>query len=126
MKCTAILLSGLLLQNVMFISRVVARGQSDKEVTRMLKLKARIIEHRSDGKLVTIQLRNKTKIKGYIQEASEDNFVIKEAETAMTKTIAYGEVAEVKSKGKGLSTFQKVAIGWLTLGLILTLLGANR
>lgn len=75
---------------------------------------------------MTIKLRNKTNIKGYIQQAGDDDFVIKEADTGMTKTIAYGEVSAMKSKGKGLSTFQKLAIGWLSLGLIITLLGVIR
>ena len=63
---------------------------------------------------VEVKLRNKTKLKGYVSEASEDSFVIVDEKTGTTSTVNYAQVKQVK--GKNLSTAAEIAIG---VGVIL-------
>jgi hypothetical protein len=63
---------------------------------------------------VEVKLRNKTKLKGYVSEASEDSFVIVDEKTGTTSTVSYAQVKQVK--GKNLSTAAEIAIG---VGVIL-------
>ena len=59
---------------------------------------------------VEVRLRNGNKLKGYIKEAGDDNFVVFDKKAAMTQTVKYEEVDQLK--GKSLSTGAKVAIGF--------------
>jgi hypothetical protein len=63
---------------------------------------------------VEVKLRNKTKLKGYVSEASEDSFVIVDEKTGTTSTVSYAQVKQVK--GKNLSTAAEIALG---VGVIL-------
>ncbi len=62
---------------------------------------------------VTVKLRDKTKLAGYISEAREESFVVTNLRTSEATTVAYADVKKVK--GHNLSTGAKVAIG---VGLI--------
>ncbi|HEY3131927.1 MAG TPA: hypothetical protein VGL91_20900 [Acidobacteriota bacterium] len=57
---------------------------------------------------VTVKLRNNTKVKGFIYQSGENDFVVVD-KTGEKRTIAYSDVARVE--GKNLSTGTKVAIG---------------
>ena len=57
---------------------------------------------------VSLKLRDKTKVAGYIQEASAESFVVADANTGATTTVPYPNVTQVK--GNNLSTGAKVAI----------------
>ncbi len=58
---------------------------------------------------VTVKLRDKTKLAGYISEAREESFVVTDLKTSEATTVAYADVKKVK--GHNLSTGAKVAIG---------------
>ena len=58
---------------------------------------------------VTVKLRDKTKLAGYISEAREESFVVTNLKTSEATTVAYADVKKVK--GHNLSTGAKVAIG---------------
>jgi hypothetical protein len=98
--------------------------QEDKETRRVAKIKEEIVR-RSTGekKLVRVRLLDGREIKGYIAQAGEDTFLMTDEKTGLSTSIAYAEVKQIR--GKGLSTFQKVAIGWVAAGLLLTIVGAN-
>ena len=69
---------------------------------------------------IEVKLRDKTKIKGYISEAGEDNFVVIDAKTGAALTVAYPQVKQVK--GHNLSTGVKIAIAAaIVVGLIIIL-----
>jgi hypothetical protein len=68
------------------------------------------------GARVEIKLRNKTKLKGYVQEIAEDHFVVMDDRTGSATTIAYPQVKQVK--GNNLSTGAKIAITVVIMGII--------
>jgi hypothetical protein len=65
---------------------------------------------------IEVKLRDKTKIKGYVQEIAEDHFVVVDERTGATTTIAYTQVKQVK--GNNLSTGAKFAIFVLIMGVL--------
>ena len=57
---------------------------------------------------VEVKLQNKTKLTGYVTEATADSFVITD-KTGTTTTVSYNDVQQVR--GHNLSTGAKIAIG---------------
>ena len=73
-------------------------------------MKARIVQLGvGEESYVTVKLRDKTKLAGYISEAREESFVVTDLGTSEATTVAYADVKKVK--GHNLSTGAKVAIG---------------
>ncbi|HEU4872479.1 MAG TPA: hypothetical protein VFT44_05210, partial [Pyrinomonadaceae bacterium] len=67
---------------------------------------------------VTVKLKDKTKLKGYISSASSDSFSLSDSKTGQVRTLAYSDVAEVKKQG-GLSLAAKIGIGvGVTVGVL--------
>lgn len=60
---------------------------------------------------VTVKLKDKTKLKGYISETSNDSFTLADSKTGQTRTLNYQDVAEVKKQG-GMSLAAKIGIGF--------------
>jgi len=58
----------------------------------------------------TVRLNNGTKLKGYVSQANEDDFVLRDGKTDAPTTIRYADVAKVDSN-KGHSMARNVAIG---------------
>ena len=58
----------------------------------------------------TIRLKNGTKVKGYIAQVQEDDFVIRDRKTDAPTTIRYVDVLKVE-ENRGHSTARNVAIG---------------
>ncbi|MBL8188073.1 MAG: hypothetical protein JNK38_08700 [Acidobacteria bacterium] len=58
---------------------------------------------------IEVKLRDKTKLKGYISQISDESFVVADAKTGTTTEVPYPNVASVT--GKNLSTGAKIAIG---------------
>ena len=96
--------------------RLTYAGSREEKATRFAeKVKEGI------GKLGTgpearieVKLRDKTKLKGYVNEAREDSFVIVDEKTGATSTVTYAQVKQVK--GNNLSRGAEIAIG---VGVIL-------
>ena len=62
---------------------------------------------------VELELRDKTKVKGYVSEANENDFVVVDPNTKTSTTVAYPQVR--KAKGNNLSGGVKIA---LTLAVV--------
>ena len=58
----------------------------------------------------TIRLKNGTKVKGYIAQVQDDDFVIRDRKTDAPTTIRYADVLKVE-ENRGHSTARNVAIG---------------
>ena len=58
----------------------------------------------------TIRLKDGSKTKGYIAQAGEDNFVIRDRKTDAPTTIRYADVAKIE-ENRGHSTARNIAIG---------------
>ena len=87
-----------------------ARSKAEKQARFAEKVKAGV-EKLGVGEetYVTVKLRDKTKLAGYISEAREESFVVTNLKTSEATTVAYADVKKVK--GHNLSTGAKVAIG---------------
>jgi hypothetical protein len=58
---------------------------------------------------ITVKLRDKIKLSGYISRAEADFFVVADANTGAATEVPYTDVTQVK--GHNLSTGAKIAIG---------------
>ncbi len=74
------------------------------------QLKQRIVKFGVGEKArVTIKLKSGAKLKGYIYQAGEVDFIVRDMKTDSPTTVAYSDVEQIK--GKNLSTGAKIAIG---------------
>ena len=87
-----------------------ARSKAEKQARFAERVKAGIVQLGvGEESYVTVKLRDKTKLAGYISEAREESFVVTDLRTSEAATVAYADVKKVK--GHNLSTGAKVAIG---------------
>ncbi len=87
-----------------------AGAREDKEARFAQKVKEGISKlGTGEDARIEVKLRDKTKLKGYVTEASEDGFVIVDAKTSATSKVTYSQVKQVK--GNNLSTAAEIAIG---------------
>lgn len=110
-----------LLLNVMAVNSAAAAGSNEeKEVRFAEKVKAGIAKLGTGTEArVTVKLKNKTKLKGYIGEANADNFTVIDANGVATEVL-YPNVKQVK--GNNLSknvTLTLVLVGILAVTVIL-------
>ena len=75
------------------------------------KIKASVAKRGTGARAkVTVKLKDQSKLKGYISNASDDAFTLSDAKTGQARTLAYTDVAEVKKQG-GMSLAAKIGIG---------------
>lgn len=87
---------------------VARAGQSDPAAQ---KVKADVAKRGTGPKAkVTVKLKDNTKLKGYISDASNDSFTLADAKSGQMRTLAYQDVTDVKKPG-GLSWPAKIGIG---------------
>ncbi len=87
-----------------------ARSKAEKQARFAERVKAGIVRLGvGEESYVTVKLRDKTKLAGYISEAREESFVVTDLRTSEATTVAYADVKKVK--GHNLSTGAKIAIG---------------
>lgn len=93
---------------------------SAKEAKFAAKVKAGIAKLGTGPEArIELKLRDKTKLKGYVSEASEDNFVVVDEKTGAATQVLYPQVKKVK--GHNLSTGAVIGVG-VTLAIIVTLI----
>jgi hypothetical protein len=103
------LLASLLLLST--IALPVVAKQGDTQATSVEKIKAKVAKLGVGSKAkATVYLKQGTKIKGYIAQAGEDEFVLRDRKTDAPTTIHYTDVAKVESN-RGHSTARNLAIG---------------
>ena len=106
-KICSVVLAALFLQAS--AAPALARSAAERESKRVETVRAKL------GKLgtgrdarVRVELRDKTRLEGYVSEAGPESFVVVNKAGAAT-TVAYPQVA--RAKGHNLSTGAKIAIG---------------
>ena len=106
-RICSIALAGLLLQAA--AAPAFAKTNPEKESRRVEKVRAQLAKL-GTGKdaRVRVELRDKTRLEGYVSEAGADTFVVTN-KAGVATTVAYPQV--VKAKGHNLSTGAKIAIG---------------
>ena len=94
--------------NSLLIQDVAWASQRDAAAE---KVKASVAKRGTGPKAkVTVKLKDQTKLKGYIANASDDSFTVSDTKTGQARTLAYTDVAEVKKQG-GMSLAAKIGIG---------------
>ena len=101
-----------LLASLLLISTLalpVAAKQGDTPTVESIKIKIAKLGVGSKAK-ATAYLKNGTKIKGYIAQAGDDEFVLRDRKTDAATTIRYVDVAKVESN-RGHSTARNLGLG---------------
>ena len=116
-KICSVMLAALLLQ--VAAAPALAKTAAEKESKRVEMVRAKL-DKLGAGKdaRVKLELRDKTRLEGYISEAGPESFVVVN-KAGIATTVAYPQV--VKAKGNNLSTGAKIAIG-IGIGAGVTLL----
>ena len=105
---------------------VFAQTQDSKSAKLTQKIKTKVAKYGTGEKAkVKVELRNQTKIKGYISAIDDDTFTVTDRKTGAATKIDYANTKKVMS-GNGLSTAAKIGIAVgiaVPLTIILTLFG---
>ena len=95
-----------------------ASFQGEKEAQETAEAKARIAKLGTLAE-VEVKLRDKTKLKGYVQQIADDHFVISDSRSNATTNVAYAQVKKVKQvKDHHLSDVKMTGIA---VGVLLVL-----
>jgi hypothetical protein len=103
------LLSGLLLLGLAPLTAYAAGGGMAQASPETIKSQIAKLGVGAKAK-TTIRLTNGTKIKGYIAQVGEDDFVIRDRKTDTPTTVRYADVTKVE-RNSGHSMARNVAIG---------------
>jgi hypothetical protein len=116
-KLCSVVISALLLQAAAVPA--LAGTKAEKEAKRAEKVRTQLAKlgTGTDAR-VKLELRDKTKLEGYVSEAGADSFAVTDA-AGKTTAVQYGDVK--KARGNNLSTGAKIAIG-IGIGVGVTLL----
>jgi len=108
-RIVTMVVAGLLVQAIC-VQPISAASKEEKLAQRTEKVRAGILKIGvgTDAR-VAIKLRDNVKLAGYISETKDDSFVITDMKSRAARTVAYGDVAQVK--GQNLGTGAKIAIG---------------
>ena len=102
-----------LLASVLFVALISTPvvAQNNSAGTSLDKVKAKVAKIGVGEKAkATVFLKDGTKKKGYIGQAGDNNFVIRDRKTDAPTTINYSDVTKVESN-RGHSTARNLAIG---------------
>ena len=92
-------------------TKPAATSQADPQAATVERVKIKIAKLGLGAKAkATIRLKDGTKTKGYITEAGDETFVIRDRKTDAPTTIRYENVAKVE-ENRGHSTARNIAIG---------------
>ncbi len=87
-----------------------ASFQGEREAQETAEAKARIVKLGTLAE-VEVKLRDKTRLKGYVQQIADDHFVISDSRSNATTNVTYAEVKKVKQvKDHDLSDIKLTAI----------------
>lgn len=103
---TCLLASALLLAT---ISLPVAAQQANAQTVETIRIKIAKLGVGEKAK-ATVTLKDGTKSKGYVAQAGDDDFVLRDRKTDAPTTIRYTDVAKVESN-KGHSTARNIGLG---------------
>ena len=113
-------LSLVLIYVLVFTAAPVLAGSSpDKQAQTGEQIKAKVARLGVGKKArARIRLKNGTKLKGYIEQAGENEFVLKDTDTNAPVQLLYTDVARVEDNG-GRSLVKNIAIGTGIVGGIM-------
>ena len=102
-------LAGLLLLSTLALPVVAKQGDTQTMSVENIKTKVAKLGVGEKAK-ATVFLKNGTKVKGYVAQVGNDDFVLRDRKTDAATTIRYADVAKV-DRNRGHSTARNLAIG---------------
>lgn len=98
--------------------------QKDNQVPTVEAVQSKVARLGTGAKAkATIKLKNGTKVKGYVAQVSDEDFVMRDRKTDAPTTIRYADVLKVEDN-KGHSTARNIAIGVAVgVGAVLAVIG---
>ncbi|CAN5758741.1 hypothetical protein BH20ACI4_BH20ACI4_23930 [soil metagenome] len=121
MKKILALMLAVLLTQTLFVNQTFA-GTKEEKFTGKVKTEIAKLGTGTDAK-IKVKLKDGTKIKGYVMEAGEDQFVVMNTKTGQAVPVAYPQVGQVK--GNNLSSGVAIAIGVAAAIIFLIILGSS-
>jgi hypothetical protein len=115
----AIMLVGMLLVTAFGFQHVRAQGANDQQAAEKIRAKVQKIGVGGNAK-VEVKLRDRTQLRGYINNADQDSFTVFDKMTGASKTVAYAETSSVKKAGGGLSAKTWIILGAAAVGAAVT------
>jgi hypothetical protein len=104
---------------IITITSATARPGASQDISQKVKEGIAKIGTGKDTK-VTVERKNKAVVKGFVYEAGEKSFVVRDEVTDKSTDISYSDVKKIE--GKNITTGQKMSIGKkITLVAIITL-----
>lgn len=93
------------------------KSKADKEARHAEKVRAGIQRLGTGPKArVRVELRDKTRLGGYVSGAGADSFTVTDEKTGSATNVEYGQVS--KLLGRDMSTGKKIAIGVGIAGVV--------
>ena len=123
-KYLVVALVALLLQPFTGLHAVAsAKTQAENEAQLLERVKVKVARLGVGEKArVTVRFKDGTKLKGYISQAKDSEFIVRDRKTDAPSVVLYRDVARVDSN-RGHSTARNVALGTVIgAGSILTIL----
>ena len=120
MKKTLTLILALLLMQTVFVHQTFAETKEEK-FTVKVKTEIAKLGTGTDAK-IKVKLKDGTKIKGYLMEAGEDQFIVMNSKTGQAVPVAYPQVGQVKANN--LSSRVVIAIG-VAAAILFIIIAAN-
>ena len=106
------------------VSQPALAKQSGGQVPTVEAVKSKLARLGTGAKAkATIKLKNGTKVKGYVAQTGDEEFVMRDRKTDAPTTIRYADVLKVE-ENKGHSTARNIGIGVAVgVGVVLTIIG---
>lgn len=114
----------LLLQSFAGLPAVVAakkQAENGAQLSEQVKVKVARLGVGESAR-ITVRFKDGTKLKGYIAQAKDSEFIVRDRKTDAPSTVLYRDVARIESN-RGHSTARNVALGTaIGVGTVLTIL----
>jgi hypothetical protein len=121
-RILSVALIGLLLNFVCYASAAASSNRKEIEFAERVKAAVAKLGTGLEAR-VEVRLRDKTKLKGYIREASEDSFIVVDDKTGTAVQVPYAQVKQVKGNNRltgetigrvvGMAIVAAIVIHWL-------------
>jgi hypothetical protein len=127
-KYLSFALVALLLQSFVGIpaaaaATLVVKTQAERDTQTLEAVKVKVARLGvGERARITVKFKDGTKLKGYISQAKDEEFIVRDRKTDAPSVVLYRDVARVESN-RGHSTARNVAIGTtIGVGSVLTVL----
>ncbi len=109
-----------LLVTALFREVASAATQADKEAKQAAKTKQKVAKlGTGESARISFELRDHTKLKGYVSEIGDETFVVTSFKTKATTTVAYRDVTSLRGKGLPMAANVAIIAGVAGAGLVL-------